>query len=514
MIKTISRTNDTILVVDDNGVKTARADHPKWTEICALFNQISYVPDILGGGGAFVGPTTELLDTMDLKTAIETYTVGLLSVTALGVTYAGRPIHTIDADRVMSFMREKLSYKPIANYIARKMKNPSARAIKEMYNFLENMGMPLTLRGTFIAYKGVATDFWSIRGNKDTVVLQGEVNSEGKILNTIGATIEVERSSVDDDFRNGCGAGLHAGSLSYAKGWGKRVVLVEIDPADVVSVPEDCSCQKLRCCKYTVVGEYSGPMPNTLTTEFDSDDDGENDICHGCGNILEDCSCDDEDNDAERNAECDGNCGDLDCPAKQRLNEAWLYEQSKKENAQREQDGMLPVPMPEEPTDSIPPVEMPDACGCGHCQHATINIPPPLPVKLDAPINNDVYTRVVNILVEQLGLNAHEYNRLDSNTKVSYDSLGMDSLDSVEVCMALEEEFGIEIPDELAEKHENCTVGDIVRAIEAYDQGRTNGGIDSTHQVRAAWNYGDWNGADSNVHMAYIYGYVAGYSAH
>lgn len=186
MIKTISRTQDTIIVVDDTGTpKTARADHPKWADLNQLISQISYVPDPNGGPGGFTGPVDTLLATMDLKTAIETYTVGALSVNALGVTYRNRPLHTIDVERLMAFMREKLDYRPIANYIARKMQNPSARAIKEMYNFLENRGMPLTLKGTFIAYKGVDENGWSITGNKDTVVLQGEVNEGGHIKNTI-----------------------------------------------------------------------------------------------------------------------------------------------------------------------------------------------------------------------------------------------------------------------------------------------------------------------------------------
>jgi len=503
MIKTISRTNDTILVVDDNGVKTARADHPKWAEICELYTKISYVAGNLDAPGLFVGPIRELLDAMDMKTAVETYTVGLLSVNPLGVTYAGRPIHTIDADRVMSFMRDKLSYKPIANYIARKMKNPSARAIKEMYNFLEHKGMPLTLRGTFIAYKGVSSDFWSIRGNKDTVVLQGEVNAQGQILNTIGATIEVERSSVDDDFRQACGAGLHVGSLAYAKGWGKRVVLVEVDPADVVSVPDDCSCQKLRCCKYTIVGEYSGPMPDTLTTEFDSFDD-EDDICHQCGNPTADCSCDEDGSDeAERESQIPDTCGNTKFE-----NESWLKDKANIENQYIVTAGGV-----------------------------TVNLPP-LAVKLDAspvsPLYSYVYNLVVEIIAEQLLL---DKKNLNADTKISYDSVGMDSLDGVELCMAFEYEFGFDIPDEVVEKYIDCTLGQIVTDItnhlikigspilakvtgeanQYYDIGFADGKQQKSIDVgmnlhNPKYRIEDVDGADSSEHASYIRGYVAAYN--
>lgn len=68
--------------------------------------------------------------------------------------------------------------------------------------------------------------------------------------------------------------------------------------------------------------------------------------------------------------------------------------------------------------------------------------------------------RVKQIIAEQLGVKKEEVT--DSAKFV--DDLGADSLDTVELVMALEEEFGIEIPDEDAEKM--TTVGDAMRYIE------------------------------------------------
>lgn len=259
-ITAMSLTNGTLTVIIDNGasILTARNDHPKWTEIMEAFK---------------AGNETLLQSLISLKSVVEAYSFGELSINSTGVTYRGQPMHSVDSNRVMAFLRDGLPYKPIANYIARKMANPSSRAIAELYNFLEHKNMPLTPEGKIIAYKGVQKDLYSVHGNTKTVVIKGNVDSEGKILNEIGAIIEIERSSCDDDFRNGCSFGLHAGSLSYAKNWGSRVILVEIDPADVVSVPDDCNCQKLRCYRYKVIGEYTGPMPDTLTTEFSNPND-------------------------------------------------------------------------------------------------------------------------------------------------------------------------------------------------------------------------------------------------
>ena len=69
--------------------------------------------------------------------------------------------------------------------------------------------------------------------------------------------------------------------------------------------------------------------------------------------------------------------------------------------------------------------------------------------------------RVQSIIVEQLGVDEDEVTVEASFT----DDLGADSLDIVELVMAFEEEFGLEIPDEDAEKI--ATVQDAVKYIEA-----------------------------------------------
>jgi len=68
--------------------------------------------------------------------------------------------------------------------------------------------------------------------------------------------------------------------------------------------------------------------------------------------------------------------------------------------------------------------------------------------------------KIKQIIADQLGVKKEE---VVENAKF-VDDLGADSLDTVELVMALEEEFGVEIPDEDAEKL--MTVGDALRYIE------------------------------------------------
>jgi acyl carrier protein len=73
-----------------------------------------------------------------------------------------------------------------------------------------------------------------------------------------------------------------------------------------------------------------------------------------------------------------------------------------------------------------------------------------------------VEERVKKIIVEQLGVNAEEV----SAESAFVEDLGADSLDTVELVMAFEEEFDLEIPDEDAEKI--ATVGDAIKYIDEH----------------------------------------------
>ena len=73
-----------------------------------------------------------------------------------------------------------------------------------------------------------------------------------------------------------------------------------------------------------------------------------------------------------------------------------------------------------------------------------------------------IVERVRDLIVEQLGVNADQV--VDGASFV--DDLGADSLDTVELVMAFEEEFGLDIPDEDAEKM--ATVTDVTKYLEEH----------------------------------------------
>lgn len=74
--------------------------------------------------------------------------------------------------------------------------------------------------------------------------------------------------------------------------------------------------------------------------------------------------------------------------------------------------------------------------------------------------DKSIEEKVKDIIVEQLGVNPEQVTASAS----FIEDLGADSLDTVELVMAFEEEFSVEVPDEDAEKLQ--TVGDVVKYIE------------------------------------------------
>lgn len=182
------------------------------------------------------------------------------------VMWNGMPLANAIATRIMDFINEGLPHEPLCHFMDKLMANPSKRAVDELYTFLEHKNMPITDNGNFLAYKGIQDDWYSITASQ----VDGK-----KLLNKVGMVVEMPRNQVCDDKNQGCSYGLHAGTVEYATQFGRggRVVIVEINPADVVSIPTDCSFQKLRTSKYKVVGEYQMPLTSAVAYSNWRDDD-------------------------------------------------------------------------------------------------------------------------------------------------------------------------------------------------------------------------------------------------
>lgn len=205
----------------------------------------------------------ELLDIVDVEKAVAAFSDGVVEIKDGQVTYEGEAVHGSISKRILEFMSKGLPFQPLVNFLNNLMENPSMQSQKELYDFLEHEHLPITEDGYFLAYKAVSSDF------KDKY--------RGVFDNSVGKVCTMQRAKVDDDRARGCSDGLHAGALNYVAGYGSleggdKIVIVKINPRDVVSVPSDCNCEKLRTCQYEVVGEYRGELLKPLYSSDFSDD--------------------------------------------------------------------------------------------------------------------------------------------------------------------------------------------------------------------------------------------------
>lgn len=142
-------------------------------------------------------------------------------------------------------------------FARRLQKNIDPYIRHQLFNFLNFLidegSLAITEDGSFLGYKGIDNNWESIHSGNASV--DGVQYQNAKIPNFPNTVISMPRTSVEADPNSGCSYGLHVGSYQYATSFGRKLILVEVAPEDVVSIPTDCHFQKLRCCKYSVIGE-------------------------------------------------------------------------------------------------------------------------------------------------------------------------------------------------------------------------------------------------------------------
>lgn len=192
------------------------------------------------------------------------------------IYFNGEVLHNSICDRIIKLLREGNDVQPLVNFLNKLMMNPSSNSVQQGFNFLSHKHLPICDDGDFLAYKTVRDNYMD--------------KYSGTISNHIGAVIDWrhKRNQISDNPAEHCSHGLHVGALSYAGpgGWynsvDDKVVIVKVNPMDMVSVPNDHSFTKMRVCRYEVIADYVAPLvdsvyntqnPNEWNYEEDEDED-------------------------------------------------------------------------------------------------------------------------------------------------------------------------------------------------------------------------------------------------
>lgn len=138
-------------------------------------------------------------------------------------------------------------------------------------------GFGITDDGCLVGYKGCdGTIIEPMSVHSGKAIVDGE-EYNGKIPNKVGSVIQMPRSTVQFDPSVGCSQGLHVGTRDYATKWAPILLLVKVNPRDVVSVPYECESQKMRVCEYTVLKVTDATDEHKMYYSVDTDyDENEN----------------------------------------------------------------------------------------------------------------------------------------------------------------------------------------------------------------------------------------------
>ena len=195
-----------------------------------------------------------------LKLITETVTCDITELSGGEVACEGE-VYTFTADdgeklelpadiyaKMQELVSKGASYSHLRNFWRRCLCNPRRESIQQLFAFVSRHLLTITDEGLFVAYKAVRGDYYD--------------KHSGKFDNHPGLVVTMPRQEVTFDPNTHCAAGLHVSNYEYAYGFanlgaGDRIIVCLVDPADVVSVPHDCSAQKIRVCKYVVQSDYT-----------------------------------------------------------------------------------------------------------------------------------------------------------------------------------------------------------------------------------------------------------------
>lgn len=234
----VIKTNGSVTLYLNNECLTVATDHPNYNKIIDAIKSNDF---------------SNIENLVNVAKAVTQYTSGRVKIVNGEIFYGDFAVHNTLTDRIIKMMGEGFKFDHMIKFLENLMQNSSKRAVDETYWFLENYGLPITDDGCFLAYKAVRNNYTDIYS--------------GKFNNSVGSVVTMARNQVDDNYGVDCSHGLHVGALDYVVGYGhfakgqpvveggNRLLLVKVNPKDVVSVPKYEGHTKMRVCEYTVVSE-------------------------------------------------------------------------------------------------------------------------------------------------------------------------------------------------------------------------------------------------------------------
>ncbi|MFA5709331.1 hypothetical protein [Mycolicibacterium sp.] len=183
----------------------------------------------------------------------------------------GDPVEETMLATAIRLVRESSDLAPLGEFLRRLERNPSPASRSQLFGWLKAGGFTLTADGFIVGYKSVRDDGLSVcSGEEPVTVVRQDGTAEtvaGRVPYPVGSTVWMPRNLVDDDRHSACSVGLHVGTFNYAKAFAQQMLVVLVDPADVVSVPVCSGAQKMRVCRLRVAARHDGEQISEAVIE-------------------------------------------------------------------------------------------------------------------------------------------------------------------------------------------------------------------------------------------------------
>jgi hypothetical protein len=210
---------------------TVGSDHPRYDDI---------INAARSGEWHTISPMVDIINT--IKESIVKTDNPHLTIKNNSIIYKHITFPDDLSQYVINMIRDKFDLTPMINFMENLLKNPDHRVFQQLFGFMSYGKNPITPDGKFLAYKKVRSDYTSVH--------------DGLTKHVIGEFVSMDRDACNSNPEQTCSTGLHFCSQEYLSNFsGENVLVLEIDPADVVSIPVDYNNTKGRACKYKVVGE-------------------------------------------------------------------------------------------------------------------------------------------------------------------------------------------------------------------------------------------------------------------
>jgi len=257
-------TDDSLSLSINNVPYNVSKDHGNWDAIMEALKLRNY--DAIPGLINEVIAVQQYID----ETAGEEYLNIKVDVENGIITYAGRSVDNVLVDHIFKMKAEGFAIAPMLRFLDNLFDNPSKRAVEELYGFMQYGKMPITDDGYFIAYKRVKDNYRSVHNSKTINTPYHLMTAEDKALMPYtyngtttsivdGVTVvHMPRNAVNENSEQTCSDGLHFCSHEYLKSFsGSRILILKVNPRDVVSIPTDYNNTKGRACCYQIIGELT-----------------------------------------------------------------------------------------------------------------------------------------------------------------------------------------------------------------------------------------------------------------